>query len=147
MFCRLTHRNHTDVIVLLRVNDRHEIASERTKCHKSSLSVGNSVVFVGKRDAIENLIGIDKVETVLLEISLTLSLVPVDHESIVYTLRISVNLACSQGIFGIGRHLAVGHNVRVPPRSAKETVGCNQLLGGGLPSFSLRITLQDGDVS
>jgi hypothetical protein len=87
-----------DVIILLRVNDRHDSAAERTERHKSLLSVGNAIIFVGKRDAIENLFGIDKVETMLLEIGLTLSLVPVDHKAIVYTIRIFVNFSRSRGL-------------------------------------------------
>lgn len=98
MFCRLAHGNDTDVIGLLRVNDRNESAIERAKSHKSLLSVSNTIVFIGKRDTIENLICIGKVEAVLLEIWLTLSLVPVDHKLSVYTVRIFVNFGRSRGL-------------------------------------------------
>lgn len=91
MFCRLAHGNDTDVTGLLRVNDGNENAIEQAKSYNSLLVVSNAIVFIGKRDAIENLICIGKVEPVLLEVRLTLSLVPADHELIVYTLRIFVN--------------------------------------------------------
>jgi hypothetical protein len=62
------------------------------------LCVRNAIVFIGKSDAIENSICIGKVEAVLLEICQTLSLVPVDHTQIVYTLRIFVNCARPQRV-------------------------------------------------
>ncbi len=68
MSCRLAHGNDTDVIGLLRVNDGNENASKQAKSNKSLLPVSNSIVFIGKRDTIENLVCIGKVEAVLLEI-------------------------------------------------------------------------------
>ncbi len=87
-----------DVIGLLCVNDRNESAIDRSKSHKSLLSVSNTIVFISKRDAIENLLRIGKVEAVLLEICLTLSLVPVDHVANVYTERIFVNFGRFRGL-------------------------------------------------
>ena len=69
MFCRLAHGNDTDVIGLLRVNDGNENAIEQAKSYNSLLAVSNAIVFIGKRDTIENLICIGKVEPVLLEVN------------------------------------------------------------------------------
>lgn len=92
MFCRLAHGNDADVIGLLGVNDGNENAIEQAKSYSSLLAVSDAIVFIGKRDAIENLICIGKIEPVLLDVRLTLSLVPVDHKLIVYTIRIFVNI-------------------------------------------------------
>lgn len=76
---------------MLRMNDRHDHPAQRTQRHKPLFCVGDAVIFVGERNAIKNLSGIDKVEPVLLEIGLAFSFIPVDHPATVYTLRVFVN--------------------------------------------------------
>src|SRR3989304_5067355 len=87
---RLSHRDDVDVVALFRVNDRNDHRAEKPRGHEPLLLIREPIVFVGVRNAIENLLRVDKVEPMLLEVGSPLPLIPGDHLWSVYTSKIYV---------------------------------------------------------
>ena len=79
-----------DVVVLFRMNDGHDDLANKTEADEPLLVISEPIVFVGVRHALEHLLRIDEVESVLAEILPSFRLIPGNHQWNVYTLRILV---------------------------------------------------------
>jgi len=79
-----------DVIVLFGVDDGDDIASQKPQGYESLFAIAETVIFICVRDASEHFFGVNEIEAVFLEIDTPFSLIPSDHETIVYTIRICV---------------------------------------------------------
>jgi hypothetical protein len=86
-----------DVILLLGVDERHNVPPQKPQGHESLLAIAETVILVRIGDALENLFGINKIETMFLEIDTPFSVIPGNHHGIVYTDGICVKEKALRG--------------------------------------------------
>ena len=86
-----------DVIALLGVDKGDNVPPQKAQCHVSLLAIAETVIFIRVGDALEDLFGINEIETVFLEIYTPFSVIPSDHREIVYTDGICVKEKALRG--------------------------------------------------
>ena len=65
-----------DVVVVFRVDNRHDDLPKKTECHEPSLAIRQAIVLIRIGEARECLFSFLKVESVLSEIGPALGLIP-----------------------------------------------------------------------
>src|SRR5258708_25622019 len=91
-FCCLSKRNDVDAVLCLGMNDGHGDALQQSERDETLLVVAEAVILIGERSTIEYARDIHKVQSVVLQVPLTLNLVPrkPHRSSSVYSTRIYV---------------------------------------------------------
>jgi len=84
MLCCLSEGDDVNSVLGLRVNNGHGNTLEQTKCHEALFFVTDTVILVGKGEAMENPFGIHEVETVVRHVPPALGLVPRKPHGLVY---------------------------------------------------------------
>lgn len=96
--CRLSHGDHVDVIALLGVDEGNNVPSQKPQGHESLLAIGQTVIFIRVRDALEDFFCINEIEPVFVEVHPPFSLMPSDHRESVYTNGICVKGKALRGL-------------------------------------------------
>ena len=87
---RLSHGDNVNVVTLFGVDDGHDDLAEKPQGDEPLLPVREPIVFVRVRHALEHLLRIGEVESVLLEVPSSLRRIPRDYPWSVYTSCIRV---------------------------------------------------------
>src|SRR3954451_801031 len=74
--CRLSHRDHPDVIILFGVDHRNDAAFQDAKRDEALLTVGKTIIFQGDGMAVEEPLGAQEIKAVLPEILRPFGLIP-----------------------------------------------------------------------
>lgn len=84
--CGLAKGYDPNLVIRLGVCNRDRDALQQAQGHESALTVCEAVVLIGERQAREDCLGIDKVQSMIPEVGLALALIPaVSHLQSVYT--------------------------------------------------------------
>ena len=97
---RLSHRDKVNVLALFGVNDGHNNLAEEPEGDEPLLGIGEPIVLVCVGSALEYLLCVDEIESVLLDVTSSLRLIPLITSRVyilgAYASRNGVRGACQQ---------------------------------------------------
>lgn len=106
-----------DVIALLGMDEGDNVPPQQSQGHESLLPIGQTVIFIRVRDALEDFFCINEIEPVFVEVRTPFSLMPSDHRESVYTNGICVK---GKALRGLPRdHVLSPDTPHVPPGQPK----------------------------
>ena len=102
-------------MALLGVDKGDNVPPQKPQGHVSLLAIAETVIFIRVGAALEDLFGINEIETVFLEIYTPFSVIPSDHRGIVYTDGICVKEKALRGRYPRSAAPVPRFHWRAPP--------------------------------